>query len=239
MIMDNILSFIMPNLPFLIFIGVFPLMLYIGYLGRQKQKAKMKDIAMKLGLQLSEGQLFQQMNGRPQNIHTARDFNTYQASQKLAGNSFVKDLIAMMSPLSLTGKYKGYEVKVTVIKRDKTTYTEFKTAFPRPLGLGLKINANSLLLKQFILGKKGKEVQSGNEPFDKKIQVTGSDPLKIKYLLTLENQRSLLDLFSAHPAATVDDFGISISVRGFTDDHMKCSAVLDRMTAAAKYFSNN
>ena len=236
--MDNILSFIMPNLPFLIFIGVFLLMLYLGYLGRQKQKAKMKDIAMKLGLQLSEGQLFQQMNRQTHGIHNARDFNTYQASQKLAGNSFVKDLIAMMSPLSLNGKYKGYDVRITVTKRDKTTYTEFKTAFPRALGLGLKINANSLLLKQFILGQKGKEVQSGNEPFDKKIQVTGSDPLKIKYLMTLENQRSLLDLFSAHPAATVDDLGISISVRGFVDDHMKCSAVLDKMAAAAKYFSS-
>jgi len=231
--MDNLLHFIMPNLPFLIFIGVFPLMLYLGYLGRQKQKAKMKDIAMKLGLQLSEGQLFQQMSSQPQRLSNAREFNTYQASQKLAGNSFLKELVAMMTPLSLTGKYKGYEARITVVKRDKTTYTEFKTAFPRPLGLGLKINANSLLLKQFILGQKGKEVQSGNEPFDKKIQVTGSDPLKIKYLMTLENQRSLLDLFSDHPATKVDDQGISVSVRGFVDDYQKCSAVLDKMTAVA------
>jgi len=81
-------------------------------------------------------------------------------------------------------------------------------------------------------------VQSGNETFDKKIQVTGSDPLKIKYLMTLENQRSLLDLFSAHPAAAVDDQGITVSVRGFVDDHMKCSAVLDKMAAAARHFSN-
>lgn len=237
--MDNILSFIMPNLPFLIFIGVFPLVFYIGYLARQKQKAKMKDIAMKLGLQLIEGQFFQQMSSQPQRTSNAREFKTYQASQKLAGNSFVKDLIAMMSPLSMTGKYKGYDVRIAVTNRDKTTYTEFKTAFPNSLGLGLKINANSLLLKQFILGQKGKEVQSGNEPFDKKIQVTGSDPLKIKYLMTLENQRSLLDLFSAHPAATVDDSGISISVRGFVDDHMKCSAVLDKMVAAARHFNSN
>ncbi|MBI4725686.1 hypothetical protein HY768_00415 [candidate division TA06 bacterium] len=237
--MDNILSFIMANIPFLIFIGVFPLMIYIGYLGRQKQKAKMKDIAMKLGLQLSEGRLTPQITGRPQNISNARDFNTYQASKKLAGNGFIKELLSMMSPLSLTGKYKGYDVRITVTKRDKATYTEFKTAFPRPLGLGLKINANNLLLKQFILGQKGKTVQAGNEPFDKKIQVNGNDPLKIKYLLTLENQRSLLDLFSVYPSTVVDDQGISISVRGFTDDSQKCSAVLDRMTAAAKHFSHN
>jgi len=71
--MDNTLSFVIPNLPFLIFIGVFALMLYLGYLGRKKQKAKMKDIAMKLGLQLSEGQLFQQMNSQPQRLSNARD----------------------------------------------------------------------------------------------------------------------------------------------------------------------
>jgi hypothetical protein len=231
--MDNILSFIMPNLPFLIFIGVFPLMLYLGYLGRQKQKAKMKDIAMKLGLQLSEGQLFQQMSSQPQKNSNARDFNNYRTSQKLAGNSFLKELLSMMTPLALTGKYKGCEVKVTVTKRDKATYTEFKATFSRPLGLGLKINANSLLLKQFTFGQKGKPVQAGNEPFDQKVQVNGSDPLKIKYLLTLENQRSLLDLYTAHPATVIDDLGISTSVRGFVDESQKCSAVLDKMTAVA------
>lgn len=237
--MDNILSFILSNIPFLIFIGIFPLMLYLGYLKRKKQKAKLKDIAIKLGLQLNEGQLLQQMNIQHQNIHSASDFKKYQASQKLTGNSFVKDLIAMMSPMFLTGKYKGYEVRITLVNKDKATFTEFKTTFPRSLGLGLKINANSLLLKQFMLGQKGKAVQSGNEPFDKKVQVSGNDPLKIKYLMTMENQRSLLDLFSAFPATTVDDLGISVSLRGFADDSMKCSAVLDRMTAAARHFSND
>lgn len=237
--MDNIISFVLSNLPFLIFIGIFPLMLYLGYLKRKQQKAKLKDIAVKLGLQFNEGQLMQQMNIQHQNIRSARDFKNYQASQKLTGNKFVKDLMSLLSPMSLAGKYKGYEVRITPVNKDKATFTEFKVSFSRSLGLGLKINANSLLLKQFILGQKGKAVQSGNEPFDKKIQVSGNDPLKIKYLMTLETQRSLLDLFSAHPATTVDDLGISISYRGFADDSMKCSAVLDRMTAAARHFNND
>jgi hypothetical protein len=231
--MDNVINFLSVNLPFLIFVGIFPLVIYLSYLGRKKQKEKLKTIAMKLGLQLSQGQPFQRMGGQSRNIGNARDFNNYRTSQKLVGNTFLKELMAMMTPLSLTGKYKGCEVRITVTKRDKTTYTEFKTSFDRPLGLGLKISANSLLLRQFVLGRKGKTVQAGNEPFDQKVQVTGSDPLKVKYLLTLENQRSLLDLFSAHPATVVDDLEIRTSVRGFVDDYQKCSAVLDKMTAVA------
>jgi hypothetical protein len=227
--------------PFVVFFIIFPLVFYLSYRNQKKQKEKLKEIGLKLGLQFNDSPDYHQFKTRMQ---SDPDFNarygrpdTQGPALKPGYSSIMKKVLSVMTPPALTGKYNGSEVRVTLVRRDKANYTEFRASFSRPLGLGLRITAQNQLFNQLILKFRGQEAAPGNEPFDRKLKVQAEDPLKLKHLLNPERQRMLLDIFGGNPAAIVDDEGITISRRGFMADHVQYRTILDKMTALSADFS--
>jgi hypothetical protein len=229
-------------LPFIIFFVVFPLVFYLSYRSQKKQKEAFKAIGLKLGLQFVESpayqQLQKQMQSNPSYAAKYGQLSRRPGSGSSGGPGLLKLVLSAMTPPGLAGKYNGSEVRINLVKKDKQTRTEFKAFFSAPLDLGLKINPNSILFRNLSFGSKEQSISTGNQAFDRKIMVKGRDPLKVKYLLTFEVQRTLVELFSSHPGTSIDDSGITISVNGFMYQTDEYKIILNRLTAVAQNFKS-
>ncbi len=215
----------------LVFLAVFAVSLYFGIQRSKARKQKLKQIAMRLGLQYQEKSDWQ---ASPAAAPTAggQQQQAQQRARQLQQNGTLAKVMSLLSTAAITGSYNGWPVDIRTVNENKTSYTKFRLDFGRPLGLGLRVSANSFFQRDLFGGSP--RIESGNEEFDKKVLVRGSNELKVKFLVKRpETQRALLDAYRAYSEIAVDDEGISCKLRGFVDDYQRYQAILTALTAVA------
>lgn len=220
-------------LPLVIFLVVLPLSLYLGYRRGEAERAKLKDVALKLGLQYSE-----QGPGRPSldalAIRGGDQLRTQQRLRQLERGGVLARVMKSLSPPAVTGKYNGFAVDIRTQRRDKKTYTVFTVSFPAPLGLGLKVRSNNFFRRSFG-APAGQRTETGDEAFDKAVFVRGDDPMKLKYLVKRpEVRKALLDAYRAQSDTVIDDNAIVCRVQKDLRDYLAYQKVLADLTMAAK-----
>ncbi|HBZ87395.1 MAG: hypothetical protein A2509_09965 [Candidatus Edwardsbacteria bacterium RIFOXYD12_FULL_50_11] len=220
--------------PFLLFSIIFAVALIGSYFSLKKQKEKMRDIALKLGLEFSQTDPLSFMGqGKPVRpaYHRPRD-----AGIDLQG--LVKKVVSGFSPWRVAGKYHGYKVIIRTEKKDKKSFTVVQLLFSQPLGMGLNIVVGNFLSKmgKNIFGKQS--ISTGNPDLDNKVYISGQDEMKIKYLVKRsEFQQTLLSLYNKYPGVRVDDQGITYREKKVLTDLAAYQKLLDSLSAAAKAFA--
>jgi hypothetical protein len=229
----NITANIHDLMPFIIFLVVLPLSLYLGHRRNETNKRKLRDVALKLGLQYSENA----PAGPSLDALTIRSNDPAQTQQRLRRlekGGVLARALQTMAPAAVTGKYNGCAVDIRTQRRDKKTYTVFTAWFTAPLGLGLKVSPNSFLQRDLGFGGKSR-IESGDDAFDRKVLVKGADEMKVKYLVKRpEVRKALLDLYSAQSDTMIDDSSIVCRVQKDLKDFLAYQAVLGLLTAAVR-----
>lgn len=235
---DSLLKFLhglRELLPFLIFLVVGPLAVFISYQGRQKSAARLRELAAKLGLQFrSEGPpgVFAEAYREKLDAMKPGDrVRAEAAARRVKQSGFLQSLMAMTQPLGISGKYNGYQVELALVRRNKKNLTEIRASYPEPLGLGLTVERQGFLRRSLSFSK-AERAESGNAELDKLAAIRARDPLKARYVArNVQAQLSLLELFR-EGGAGFSDAGASVSLGGNQTDYAKVKKLLDGMTRA-------
>ena len=231
--MNDIGRYVHDYMPFIIFLVVMPVSLYLGYKRNESNRKKLRDVALKLGLQYNEkapiGPSLQ-----PGAVRSGDQIRAQQQLRQLGQGGILARLSSLMSTTTVTGKYNGFTVDIRTANQNKKTYTVFSVYFPRSLGLGLKISANSFFNRDLPFGGKAR-IEAGSDEFDKKIYVKGNDELRIKYLIKRpEVQKPLLDAYRSQSDIVIDDTAIVCRTQESLKDYLKYQAILNSLTTAAQ-----
>lgn len=220
-------------LPLIIFLVVMPLSLYLNYRKNESNRKKLKDVALKLGLQYSEKAPAGPSLDAPA-ISGDDPARARQRLDRLDVGGVLSKVLSLTAPAAVTGKYNGFEVDIRSQRRDKKTYTVFTVSFPAPLGLGLKITPNSFFRRDLGFGGKPR-VESGDDEFDKRVLIKGTDDMRIKYLVKRpEVRKALLDAYQAQSDTIIDDNALVCRVQKDLKDYLAYQKVLALLTATAR-----
>jgi hypothetical protein len=228
-----------PNLmPFIIFLVVLPLSLYLSYRRNESNRKKLREVALKLGLQYTEKAPLDP-SVKSATIRTGDQIRAQQRLRQLNGGGILSRVSSLMSAAAVTGKYNGFAVDIRTANQNKKTYTVFSVYFPAALGLGLRITGNSLFRRDLPFGNKAR-IETGSDEFDKRIYVKGNDEMRVKYLIKRpEVQNALLAAYRIQSDTVIDDSAIVCRVEGFQGEFAKCQAILGGLTAVAQQLKAN
>jgi hypothetical protein len=220
-------------MPFIIFLVVLPLSLYLSYQRNQSNRKKLRDVALKLGLQYHEKSPIGP-SAQPGAIHSGDQIRAQQRLRQLDQGGILAKVMALTAQATVSGKYNGFEVDIGTVNQNKKTYTVFRVSFPAPLGLGLKISQNNIFSRDLPFGGKSR-IEAGNGEFDKKIHVKGNDEMRIKYLVKRpEVQKALLDAYRSQSDIVIDDTAVVCKTPETLKDYLKYQAILNSLTTAAQ-----
>jgi|GEM_PF-1744430 len=235
---DAILRFlhgIREFLPLLIFLVVGPLAVFISYQKRKNSAAKLRDLAVKLGLQFrspeQQGMFAEAYRERLGAMKPGDRVRAEAAGRRLKQSGFLQSLMSMMQPLGIAGKYNGYQVEVSLLRRNKKNLTELRASYHEPLGLGLMVERQGFLQRSLSFSK-AERAESGNAELDKLVAIRARDALKAKYVArNVQAQIALLELFR-ESGAEFGDGGAFVRLNGYQTDYAKVKKLLDGMTRA-------
>jgi hypothetical protein len=229
----NISTHIPDLMPFIIFLVVMPVSLYLGYKRNESNRRRLRDVALKLGLQYNEKAPLDP-SVKSATIRTGDQIRAQQRLRQMEQGGILARLASLMSATAVTGKYNGFAVDIRTANQNKKTYTVFTVYFPATLGLGLRITENSLFRRDLGFGGKTR-IEAGSEEFDKRIFVKGNDEMRVKYLVKRpEVQKALLDAYRAQSDTVIDDTAIVCRTQESLKDYLKYQAILNSLTAAAQ-----
>lgn len=222
-------------LPLLIFLVVGPLAIFISYQGRKKSATKLRDLAVKLGLQFrSEGQPGMFTDAYREKLAAMKPEERVRAEaavRRVKQSGFLQSLMSMMQPLAVYGKYNGYRVELALVRRNKKNLTEIKAWYPEPLGLGLTVERRGLLHRSLSFSK-AERAESGNTELDKLAAIRAREALKARYIArNVQAQMAMLELFR-ESGAELNDIGASVKLGGHQMDYARVKKLLDGMTRA-------
>ncbi len=222
-------------LPFLIFLVVGPLALFLSYQGRKKSAAKLRDLAAKLGLQFRpEGQPGMLAESYRQKLAAMKPGDRVRAEaafRRVKQSGFLQSLMSMMQPLAIYGKYNGYRVELALVRSNKKNLTEVRAWYPETLGLGLAVERQGFLHSRFSFSK-AERAESGNRELDKLAAIRAKDPLKARYIArNIPAQLAILELFR-ESGAEINDEGATVKLNGHQTDYSKAKKLLEGMTRA-------
>jgi hypothetical protein len=222
-------------LPLIIFLVAVPFSMYLSYRRRQSQTLKLKDLAVKLGLQCQWEQqpatLDQAYRQRLASYRGGNRTEAEKAFRRLEQSGFLKSMLSLSQPLAIGGRYNGYQAEIKLVHQNKKSYTEARAFFPEPLGLGLKIVRSGFWNRNLSFGKTA-GIETGNAELDKAAAIQARDELKARYLAkSVQSQQALLELFQ-HKGAEISDQGALIRQDGYQIDYAKCKKMLDDITRA-------
>lgn len=226
--------------PLLIFLVITPLAFYLSYQSRRKQAGKLKDLAAKLGLQFqgeqNPGALDQAYRQRMESYRGSDRAKAEQVYRKLEQSGFLKSLLSMAKPLSIGGKYNGYQVEVKLLRQNKRNLTEAVAWFAEPLGIGLNISKSGFWNRSITLGRSSR-VETGNAELDRAASIRARDELGARYIArNVQAQQALLALLK-HKGAEINDQVAIVRQDGYQTDYSKTKQILDDMTRAMQAVS--
>ena len=220
--------------PLIIFLVITPLVFYFRYRSRKQQTKNLRDLATKLGLQFNDpdrrtvGDVYQQkLASMP-----LKDRSRAQAAgRRLQQSGILKAIMSLTRPLSVAGKYNGFQVELKLLHQNKKDFTEAAALFAEPLGLGLAVERAGFWNRDLAFSKAAK-VESGNPEFDKQMTVRATEAMGAKYIVkNLQCQLALLELFK-QKGAKVDDRGATVRQDGHQTEYAKAKKLFDDMTRA-------
>lgn len=228
-------------LPLLIFLVVGPLAVFISYQKRKNSAAKLRELAVKLGLQFrpseQQGMLPEAYRERLESMKPGDRARAEAAARRFKQSGFLQSLMSMMQPLVISGKYNGYQVELTLARRNKKDHTEIRASYPEPLGLGLTVERQGFLHRSLSLSK-AERAESGNAELDKLVSIRARDTLRARYIAkNIQAQMGLLELFREN-GAEFNDNGASVKMNGYQTDYAKIKKLLDGMTRAMQAVSS-
>lgn len=227
-------------LPLIIFLVVVPITMFAGYRSRRANAGKLRELATKLGLQyLAQDRPEVMDNAYHQRISSYRGSDRMKAEQayrQVERSGFLKSLLSLAQPLTVAGRYNGYQVEIKLVHQNKKSYTEASARFSAPLGIGLRITKAGFWSKNISLSKSSRVV-SGNSELDKAVAVSARDELRAKYIVkSFQVQQALLALFG-RKGVELTDQGVSVKMDGYQTDYAKTKKLLDDMTQALRTVS--
>lgn len=223
-------------LPWVVLLVIVPLSLYLAHRSNEAERRKLKDVALKLGLQYSD-QASAQASLEALAVRGDQQ-RTRDRMQQLERSGALTTILRGLSQPAMTGEFNGHAVDIRTQRRDKKSYTVFTVTFPGPLGLGLKVTSNNFFRRSFG-APAGQRVESGDETFDKSVFVKGDDQMKVKYLVKRpEVRKALLDAYRAQPDTAIDDNAIVCRVQKGLPDYLAYQKVLADLTMAAKQLAS-
>lgn len=180
------MEFMIPFLFMLLFMGVF---MYFAYKQSKKAHERMAAIAVELGLR-----------------YVGPGSTTPDGFE---GGGF-KRFLAVFNPWRLEGTRNGLNVAAFTETRgsgrSRTTYTIVEAYFPSPLGCGLNLGRENALTKLGETLFNLKDIQLGSPSFDAAVRIKGSDPDRVKALLSPTRiQDAILQAMEKQPGITVQD----------------------------------
>ncbi|MDI6740786.1 MAG: hypothetical protein QME74_10545, partial [Candidatus Edwardsbacteria bacterium] len=131
--MNDIGHYIHEYLPFIIFLVILPLSLYLSYRKNESNRKKLKEVALKLGLQYNEKTPIGP-SVKSAAIQSGDQLRAQQRLRQLEKGGILSKVMALTAPTAVTGKYNGFEVDIRTANQNKKTYTVFSVFFPSPLG---------------------------------------------------------------------------------------------------------
>jgi len=220
--------------PFLVFLTISIIAMVGSYYSLKKQKAKMKEIALKLGLEFKENDFLSFKNPN------TRSYTGYHSPSDAGFDiqGIAKKIMAAFSPWQVIGKYNGYSIIIKTERKDKKSFTIVQLNFERPLGMGLNIVMGNMISRigKNIFGKQS--ISTGNPDLDSKVYISGQDEMKVKYLIKRpEFQQMLLSLYNKYPGIRVDDNGITYKEKKVLTEYAAYKTLLDSLSGAAKAFA--
>ncbi len=222
-------------LPLLIFLVVGPLAVFLSYRRRKRCSDKLKDLAVKLGLQWKSEEPWHlspdAYRQRLASLKPGERARAEAAVRRWERSGLIQSLRSMMQPLAIGGRYNGYQVEVALVHREKKNLTEVRAWYPEPLGLGLSITRRGFWNRRLSLAKSDK-AETGNAELDRMVEIRAKDRLRASYLAkSVQVQLALRDIFQERDIEC-DDRGILVRWQGYQTDYGKIKGLLDRMTRA-------
>ena len=224
-------------LSFLFFIAVAVLSIYFGIKSKQALKLKLKNTAMKLGLQYNDS-IDQMMD----HLDLMKNANI---PQNIKNNPMLgllmKTVGTALPQWSLTGKYLGAEIDIRPVVRgsgkSSSVHTLIKVKFKTALGQGLIITKEGLFDKMGKSLLQTQDIEIGKPEFDKKVMIKGTDPIKVKSLLANPSlQNDILNLFNIFNTIIIQDDSIVYEFQGVLSDPEKYRNNLDALCKVARMF---
>lgn len=203
-------------------VGIF----YLLYYFEKKQIEKLKNVAEKFGLLFTSGkELRAQMKNEIQN-------------SGLGVLDFTKRMQLLGRRWDMSGTYNSVKVHIYPILRQQgrraVAYTKVVALFKKNFNAGLQISKEGFFSK---MGKAlgGQDLQTGNEEFDKKFIIKGTNESVILALLQKpEVQKAISDLFAANGDAFINDEGFGIERLGTITKEEVYRSLLDQLAMAVK-----
>jgi hypothetical protein len=205
----------------------------------KKSMGKLKETALKLGLQYSDSETAVSGSSMPQaQIASDQRVAALSPDQLRKASGFLRMFFPLLGTWHISGTYSGRIVDIHQETRgtgkSSTTYTIFRVKFKKPVGADLHLSREGFLSK---LGKAvlhTQDIQLNDPEFDGKVMVKGSDESKVKtFLVSPASRKAVLDYFQENSGAVIDDIGIyfeEIGIRTEENEHRK---ILDRMVHTA------
>lgn len=220
-------------------IGIVIISIVIGINYSKKQKETLKQTAMKLGLNFTDG-MSAMDGGNAFQGQLPQGVNMGQV-QSMMKNPVFSALMSLNSSWNLSGKYNNVPVRVYYETRgsgkSRTSYTIFEAQFTGPEGSGMVISREGFFSG---IGKalfKMQDIQTGNMELDKMALIKGKDEMAVKtFLSNPSNQHAVMDIFRSLRDVQIFENVVHVEYVGTYVKYERLKEELDRLVMKVAAF---